>query len=184
MRSYGLIVAAVVHEGRRPRSRFAGLLIAATVHANGLDLYSRKVGRFTGLEAVIRVVASTASAAVAPAASSSAISSRAQDAADRSAAPWPPNLIRRRERRRRCACDSSTPRCWRPDRQCWWRSPADGLRPRPRGVNVPGPGVAPPAEPAHLLPQHRYPAAPTASGAQERRCRKRTGALVCRRYPR
>lgn len=57
VRSYGLIVAAVVHEGRRPRSRFADLLVAATAHANGLDLYSRNAEDFSGLENIVRVVA-------------------------------------------------------------------------------------------------------------------------------
>ncbi|EUA11425.1 type II toxin-antitoxin system VapC family toxin [Mycobacterium pseudokansasii] len=57
VRSYGLIVAAVVHEGRKPRSRFADLLIGATAHANGLDLYSRNAEDFAGLEKLIRVVA-------------------------------------------------------------------------------------------------------------------------------
>jgi predicted nucleic acid-binding protein len=45
-----------VHEGRKPRSRFADLLIAATAHANRLDLYSRNADDFTGLETLIRVV--------------------------------------------------------------------------------------------------------------------------------
>ena len=57
VRSYGVIVAAVVHEGRKPRSRFADLLIAATAHANTLDLYSRNAADFAGLENLIRVVA-------------------------------------------------------------------------------------------------------------------------------
>lgn len=57
VRSYGLVVAAVVHEGRKPRSRFADLLIAATAHAHGLDLYSRNAEDFVGLETLIRVVA-------------------------------------------------------------------------------------------------------------------------------
>ena len=57
VRSYGLIVAAVVHEGRRPRSRFADLLVAATAHANGLDLDSRNAEDFSGLENIVRVVA-------------------------------------------------------------------------------------------------------------------------------
>jgi predicted nucleic acid-binding protein len=56
-RSYGLVVAAVLDEGRRPRSRFADLLIAATAHANQLDLYTRNADDFTGLETLIRVVA-------------------------------------------------------------------------------------------------------------------------------
>jgi len=56
-RSYGLVVAAVVHEGRRPRSRFADLLIAATAHANNLDLYTRNAVDFAGLEDLLRVIA-------------------------------------------------------------------------------------------------------------------------------
>jgi len=56
VRSFGLVVAAVVREGRTPRSRFADLLIAATAHANGLDLYTRNGGDFTGLEDVVHVV--------------------------------------------------------------------------------------------------------------------------------
>jgi predicted nucleic acid-binding protein len=56
VRSYGLVVAAVVHEGRRPRSRFADLLIAATAHANGLDLYTRNVDDFAGLEELVHVI--------------------------------------------------------------------------------------------------------------------------------
>jgi predicted nucleic acid-binding protein len=57
VRSYGLVVAAVVGEGRKPRSRFADLLIAATAHANGLDLYSRNADDFAGLEDLVRVIA-------------------------------------------------------------------------------------------------------------------------------
>jgi predicted nucleic acid-binding protein len=56
VRSYGLIVAAVVREGRKPRSRFADLLIAATAHSNRLDLYTRNGDDFTGLETLVRVV--------------------------------------------------------------------------------------------------------------------------------
>ncbi len=57
VRTYGLVVAAVVHEGRKPRSRFADLLIAATAHANGLDLYTRNDEDFAGLEDLVRVIA-------------------------------------------------------------------------------------------------------------------------------
>lgn len=57
VRSYGLVVAAVVGEGRKPRSRFADLMIAATAHANGLDLYTRNADDFVGLEDLVRVVA-------------------------------------------------------------------------------------------------------------------------------
>ncbi len=55
-RSYGLVVAAVVREGRKPRSRLADLLIAATAHAHRLDLYTRNGDDFTGLEGLVRVV--------------------------------------------------------------------------------------------------------------------------------
>jgi predicted nucleic acid-binding protein len=57
VRSYGLVVAAVVGEGRKPRSRFADLMIAATAHTNGLDLYTRNADDFAGLHDLIRVVA-------------------------------------------------------------------------------------------------------------------------------
>ncbi len=57
VRSYGLVVAAVVREGRRPRSRVADLLIAATAHANGLDLYTRNGDDFTGLAGLVDVIA-------------------------------------------------------------------------------------------------------------------------------
>jgi predicted nucleic acid-binding protein len=57
VRSYGLVVAAVVGKGRAPRSRFADLLIAATAHANQLDLYTRNADDFTGLEKLVRVIA-------------------------------------------------------------------------------------------------------------------------------
>ena len=56
-RSYGLVVAAVVREGHKPRSRFADLLIAATAHANRLDLYTRNDEDFTGLDGLVRVFA-------------------------------------------------------------------------------------------------------------------------------
>jgi len=56
-RSYGLVVAAVVRHGRKPRSRLADLLIAATAHANGLDLYTRNGDDFQGLGDLVHVVA-------------------------------------------------------------------------------------------------------------------------------
>lgn len=56
VRSYGLVVAAVIGERRTPRSRFADLLIAATAHANQLDLYTRNGDDFTGLEKLVRVI--------------------------------------------------------------------------------------------------------------------------------
>ncbi|MDQ6936356.1 MAG: type II toxin-antitoxin system VapC family toxin [Actinomycetota bacterium] len=57
VRSYGLVVAAVVREGRKPRTRFADLLIAATAHANQLDLYTRNGDDFAGLEDLVHVIA-------------------------------------------------------------------------------------------------------------------------------
>ncbi len=57
VRSYGLVVAAVVQEGRKPHSRFADLLIAATAHANGLDLFTRNADDFAGLEELVHVIA-------------------------------------------------------------------------------------------------------------------------------
>ncbi len=57
VRSYGLVVAAVVSEGRKPRTRLADLLIAATAHANNLRLYTRNAADFAGLEDLIHVVA-------------------------------------------------------------------------------------------------------------------------------
>ncbi len=56
-RSYGLVVAAVVAEGRKPRRRFADLLIAATAHANNLDLYTRNGDDFAGLDDLVHVIA-------------------------------------------------------------------------------------------------------------------------------
>lgn len=56
VRSYGLVVAAIVSEGRKPRKRFADLLIAATAHANRLDLFTRNADDFAGLGQLIRVI--------------------------------------------------------------------------------------------------------------------------------
>lgn len=56
-RSYGQIVAAVTHAGRSPRRRITDLLIAATAHASGLPLYTRNPDDFTGLDALIDIVA-------------------------------------------------------------------------------------------------------------------------------
>ena len=56
VRSYGLVVTAVARKGRKPRSRLADLLIAATANAHGLDLYTRNGSDFTGLEDLVRIV--------------------------------------------------------------------------------------------------------------------------------
>jgi predicted nucleic acid-binding protein len=55
-RSYGLVVAAVLGEGRQTRGRFADLLIAASAHANGLDLYTRNGEDFRGIDHLVHVV--------------------------------------------------------------------------------------------------------------------------------
>ena len=55
-RSYGLVAAAALGNGPHPRTRFADLLIAATAHTRGLDLYTRNIADFGGLEDLIRVV--------------------------------------------------------------------------------------------------------------------------------
>ncbi len=56
-RSYGQVVAAVSATRRKHRRRVADLMIAATAHANGLDLYTRNAGDFMGLEGLVTVVA-------------------------------------------------------------------------------------------------------------------------------
>lgn len=56
-RSYGLVVAAVVGAGRLPRRRLADLLIAATAHANGLELYTRNADHLMGLDGLVHIVA-------------------------------------------------------------------------------------------------------------------------------
>ena len=55
-RSYGLIVAAVAETGRSHRRRIAGLLVAATAHANGLPLYTRNPDNLGGLGGLIEIV--------------------------------------------------------------------------------------------------------------------------------
>ena len=55
-RSYGIVAAAALGKGPHPRTRFADLLIAATAHTYGLDLYTRNTADFGGLEELIRVI--------------------------------------------------------------------------------------------------------------------------------
>ena len=55
-RSYGLVVAAIIGDGRTARGRFADLLIAASAHANGLDLYTRNGDNFRGTDHLVHVV--------------------------------------------------------------------------------------------------------------------------------
>ena len=56
-RSFALIVEAMAGKGRKPRSRLADLLIAATAHANSLDLYTRNGDDFAGHHELVNVVA-------------------------------------------------------------------------------------------------------------------------------
>lgn len=56
-RSYGQVVAAVAETGRSHRRRLADLLIAATAHANQLALYTRNPDDFTGLTALLQIIA-------------------------------------------------------------------------------------------------------------------------------
>lgn len=55
-RAYGRIYAAVRAQGRKPRRRFADLLIAAVALANTLPLVTRNATDFSGLEDLIEIV--------------------------------------------------------------------------------------------------------------------------------
>lgn len=55
-RAYGRVFAAVLRTGRKPRGRFADLLIAATALAEGLPLLTRNPADFLGLETLIDVI--------------------------------------------------------------------------------------------------------------------------------
>lgn len=55
--SYGQLAAAVVATGRQPRARTMDLLIAATAHAHAARLYTRNAADFTGIDALLEVVA-------------------------------------------------------------------------------------------------------------------------------
>lgn len=54
--SYGRLAAAVVDAGRQPRRRVTDLLIAATAHAHGAQLYTRNVQDFAGREGLVDVI--------------------------------------------------------------------------------------------------------------------------------
>lgn len=54
--SYGLLAARVAEVGRSPRRRVLDLLIAATAHAHGADLYTRNADDFRGLEDRLTIV--------------------------------------------------------------------------------------------------------------------------------
>lgn len=55
-RAYGRVYAAVLQAGRRPRGRFADLLIAAVALAEGLPLLTRNPVGFVGLKNLVDVV--------------------------------------------------------------------------------------------------------------------------------
>jgi predicted nucleic acid-binding protein len=56
-RAYGVIYAAVVAAGRKPRKRLADLLIASVAVANQLPLVTRNADDFAGLDAQLVVIA-------------------------------------------------------------------------------------------------------------------------------
>jgi len=56
-RNYGQVAAVVAAIGRSHGPRIAGLLVAATAHANGLTLYTRNPDDFDGLGRLIGIIA-------------------------------------------------------------------------------------------------------------------------------
>jgi predicted nucleic acid-binding protein len=56
-RIYGRVTAAVVRAGHKPRGRAIDLMIAATAIAEGLPLYTTNPADFSGLDALIRIIA-------------------------------------------------------------------------------------------------------------------------------
>ena len=58
-RIFGRVTAAVIAAGRKPRGRAVDLMIAATAIAEGLPLYTTNPADFTGLDALIRIIAVT-----------------------------------------------------------------------------------------------------------------------------
>ena len=57
-RAYGRVYAAVLEQGRKPRRRFADMLIASTALAARLPLVTRNAGDFVGLERLLTVIES------------------------------------------------------------------------------------------------------------------------------
>lgn len=55
-RAFGRVYAAVVDVGRKPRRRFADLLIAAVALAEDIPLLTRNAADFAGLDGLIDVV--------------------------------------------------------------------------------------------------------------------------------
>jgi predicted nucleic acid-binding protein len=56
-RAFGRVVAAVLAAGRKPRARTADLMIASVAIGNRLPLYTTNPDDFTGLDALVTVVA-------------------------------------------------------------------------------------------------------------------------------
>jgi predicted nucleic acid-binding protein len=54
--SYGQLAAAVAQAGRQPRARVMDLLIAATAHAHGAQLYTRNAKDLIGIEHLVDIV--------------------------------------------------------------------------------------------------------------------------------
>jgi hypothetical protein len=55
--SYGQLAAHAAGRGRKPRARAMDLLIAATAHAHGAQLYTRNLEDFSGLEDFVNLIA-------------------------------------------------------------------------------------------------------------------------------
>jgi predicted nucleic acid-binding protein len=56
-RAFGLVAAAVLAAGRKPRRRFADLMIASVAVANGLPVYTTNPDDFAGLDGLATIVA-------------------------------------------------------------------------------------------------------------------------------
>jgi hypothetical protein len=55
-RIFGRVTAAVQAAGRKPRRRFADLMIASTAIAEGLPLFTTNPDDFLGLDALARII--------------------------------------------------------------------------------------------------------------------------------
>ena len=56
-RMYGMVAAAVLASGRKPRGRFGDLMIASMAIVNGLPLYTTNPNDFAGLADLLTLVA-------------------------------------------------------------------------------------------------------------------------------
>jgi predicted nucleic acid-binding protein len=55
-RIYGRVAAAAIGAGRKPRGRFADLMIASTAIAEGLPLFTTNTKDFVGVDALLTIV--------------------------------------------------------------------------------------------------------------------------------